>query len=37
MILVIDTTNVIELITLRVFDNFIDDDKEGVFSSKFSN
>ena len=37
MILVIDTRNVIESITLRVFDNFIDNDKEGVFSSNFNN
>lgn len=37
MILVIDTRNVIESITLKAFDNFIDNDKEGVFSSNFNN
>jgi hypothetical protein len=31
MILVIDTRNVIESITLKLFDNFIDDDKKGPF------
>lgn len=31
MILVIDTRNMIESITLKVFDNFIDNDKKGSF------
>ena len=37
MILVIDTRNMIESKTLKLFDNFIDNDKEGIFSSNFNN